>query len=132
MSLMKKKKSLEEKQQLLKKKTALWNYLIRWCTTTFGEMFAAWIHIKAIRLYVEAVLRYGLPASGAPVNTTLMFALLEPSKNKEKQLREALAQLYSRLANANLTQALDVNETDLSGFGSDFYPYVYLPINLYE
>ncbi len=101
------------------------NYLIRWCTTTYAEIFASWIHIKAIRLYVEAVLRYGLPVN-------LAFALMEPRKGQEKHVRELLQNLYAKLASANLTQALDANETDLSGFGSDFYPYVYLPLSLFD
>lgn len=99
--------------------------MIRWCTTTYTEVFTAWIHLKAIRLYVETVLRYGLPFNSAA-------ALVEPAKNKEKAVRETLRVLYSRLAgnNAQLTTALDPNEPDLSGLGTDFYPYVYLPLQL--
>jgi hypothetical protein len=57
---------------------------------------------------------------------------MEPQRNKDKQLRTVLKQLYGKLAgaNTNLTTALDSNEVDLSGFGADFYPYVYLPLNL--
>jgi len=35
--------------------------LMRWCKTHFGEAFVAWMHIKVIRVFVESVLRYGLP-----------------------------------------------------------------------
>lgn len=35
--------------------------LTRWCKTHFGEAFVAWMHIKVIRVFVESVLRYGLP-----------------------------------------------------------------------
>ena len=28
-----------------------------------GEVFSAWVHICAIRLFVESILRYGLPPS---------------------------------------------------------------------
>ncbi len=35
--------------------------LTRWCKTHFGETFVAWMHIKVIRVFVESVLRYGLP-----------------------------------------------------------------------
>lgn len=35
--------------------------LMRWCKTHFGDAFVAWMHIKAIRVFVESVLRYGLP-----------------------------------------------------------------------
>jgi len=35
--------------------------LVRWCRTNYGEVFTAWIHLKVVRLFVESVLRYGLP-----------------------------------------------------------------------
>ena len=31
------------------------------CQTTFSETFVNWMHLKVIRCFVEAVLRYGLP-----------------------------------------------------------------------
>jgi len=96
---------------------------MRWCITTYSDTFAAWIHLKAIRLYVEAVLRYGLPVD-------FSAAIIEPIHGKERYLRAALDQLYGKLANASLTQALDSSEPDLSGLGADFYPYVYLPLVL--
>lgn len=37
--------------------------LTRWCKTHFGEAFVAWMHIKVIRVFVESVLRYGLPVN---------------------------------------------------------------------
>ncbi|KAG0182444.1 hypothetical protein DFQ28_004087 [Apophysomyces sp. BC1034] len=36
--------------------------LIRLTRTNFGEVFAAWVHMKALRVFVESVLRYGLPS----------------------------------------------------------------------
>ena len=35
--------------------------LTRWCKNHFGDVFVAWMHIKVIRVFVESVLRYGLP-----------------------------------------------------------------------
>eukprot|EP00594_Rhizosolenia_setigera_P015742 CAMPEP_0178966008 /NCGR_PEP_ID=MMETSP0789-20121207/16668_1 /TAXON_ID=3005 /ORGANISM="Rhizosolenia setigera, Strain CCMP 1694" /LENGTH=423 /DNA_ID=CAMNT_0020651195 /DNA_START=50 /DNA_END=1321 /DNA_ORIENTATION=- len=35
--------------------------LTRWCKTHYGEAFVAWMHIQVIRVFVESVLRYGLP-----------------------------------------------------------------------
>lgn len=100
--------------------------MIRWCTTTYTEVFTAWVHLKAIRLYVETVLRYGLPFNA-------QAAMVEPARAKEKQLREVLKQLYgARLAgnNAALTTALDPNEPDLSGLGAEFFPWVQVSLNL--
>ncbi|KAK6457335.1 vacuolar ATP synthase subunit C (V-ATPase C subunit) [Scheffersomyces xylosifermentans] len=37
------------------------NDLIRLAKTAYSDIFASWLHIKAVRVYVESVLRYGLP-----------------------------------------------------------------------
>ncbi len=58
---------------------------------------------------------------------------MEPNRGKEKALREVLKNLYGqRLGgnNAALTQQLDANEPDISGLGTDFYAYVFLPLNI--
>lgn len=39
----------------------LWNETLRLARTAWSDEFMAWIHIKALRVYVESVLRYGLP-----------------------------------------------------------------------
>lgn len=35
--------------------------LYEWCSASYSECFSAWMHIYAIRVYVESILRYGLP-----------------------------------------------------------------------
>ena len=35
--------------------------LEQWCITSYGEAFSSWIHVCAVRLFVESILRYGLP-----------------------------------------------------------------------
>lgn len=37
------------------------NDLLRLAKTAYSDIFSSWFHIKAIRIYVESVLRYGLP-----------------------------------------------------------------------
>lgn len=34
---------------------------MRWLKVNFGEAFIAWVHVKALRVFVESVLRYLLP-----------------------------------------------------------------------
>merc|ERR1712191_37644 len=55
--------------------------LVRWLKVNFGESFTAWIHVKALRVFVESVLRFGLP-----VNFQGMVML--PQKKQVKKLRE--------------------------------------------
>lgn len=35
--------------------------LEQWCITSYGEAFSSWIHVCTVRLFVESILRYGLP-----------------------------------------------------------------------
>lgn len=36
--------------------------MYQWCQTNFTEVFIAWAHLKALRIHVESILRFGLPA----------------------------------------------------------------------
>lgn len=35
--------------------------LSRWCKNHYGDAYVAYVHLKVIRIFVESVLRYGLP-----------------------------------------------------------------------
>lgn len=99
--------------------------LVKWLKVNFGECFTAWIHTKALRVFVESVLRYGLP-----VNFQVM--LLLPHKKMQRRLREELNRLYEHLDNTALT-AVDANQMEIPGFSglsADYYPYVFYKINL--
>jgi V-type H+-transporting ATPase subunit C len=64
--------------------------LVRWLKVNFSECYLAWIHIKALRVFVESVLRFGLP-----VNFQGMMIL--PQKKTSRKLRDTLNQLYAHL-----------------------------------
>jgi len=57
--------------------------LEEWCTTSYGEVFGAWIHMLVIRLFVESILRYGLPPS-------FVAGIIEARPKVEKKLRTIL------------------------------------------
>lgn len=61
--------------------------LTRWCKTHYGEAFVAWMHIKVIRVFVESVLRYGLPVDFTAV-------LYKVASGKEVQLVGALDKTF--------------------------------------
>ena len=67
--------------------------LVRWLKVNFSESFTAWVHVKALRVFVESVLRFGLP-----VNFQGMVLL--PQKKTTRKLRETLNQLYAHLDSA--------------------------------
>jgi V-type H+-transporting ATPase subunit C len=58
--------------------------------TNFSEAFIHWIHTKALRVFVETVLRYGLPLNFQAV-------VIQPQKRNNRKLRETLNQLYEKL-----------------------------------
>ncbi|KAF9535577.1 ATPase V1 complex subunit C [Crepidotus variabilis] len=56
----------------------LWTELLRLTRTNFSESFQILIHLKVIRLFVESVLRYGLPAD------YIGYVVKPESKNAKK------------------------------------------------
>jgi len=114
-------KSDKKKMDIEKEK--LRKALIRWCKTNFSEAFIAWVHLKAIRVFVESVLRYGLP-------TNFQAMLLLPNKNKQTKLRKALGELYGHLSSKTIFTKEKHEEDEASADTENFYPYVSLEINL--
>jgi len=82
----------------------------RWCGIHFGEAFTAWIHVKAIRAFVESVLRYGLPVNYTPM-------LIMPKKGRGDRVLNGLDKLYAYLEHE------DGGADD--GEDGDFHPFFY-------
>ena len=57
--------------------------LTRWCKNHYGDAYVAWVHMKVIRVFVESVLRYGLPVDFTAV-------LYKVHHGKETELIAAL------------------------------------------
>ncbi|KAF8599277.1 ATPase V1 complex subunit C [Ceratobasidium sp. AG-I] len=53
----------EELQMADLSEKELWTELLRLARTNFSEAFQVLVHLKIVRLFVESVLRYGLPAN---------------------------------------------------------------------
>uniref|UniRef100_A0A8C5D7T9 V-type proton ATPase subunit C n=1 Tax=Gouania willdenowi TaxID=441366 RepID=A0A8C5D7T9_GOUWI len=112
----------EEIKRISKDKNKQYGPLVRWLKVNFSEAFIAWIHVKALRIFVESVLRYGLP-----VNFQAM--LVQPKKKTMKKLREVLRDLYKHL---DATAAFNSVAMNVPGFQlsqDDYYPYVYYKID---
>ncbi|NXW55243.1 VATC2 ATPase, partial [Eurystomus gularis] len=99
--------------------------LLRWLKVNFSEAFVAWIHVKALRAFVESVLRYGLP-----VNFQAM--LLQPNRKSVKRLRDVLNVVFKHLdevaAASMMDPGMDIPGLQLSN--QEYYPYVYFKIDL--
>ena len=76
-------KSAMAREQLQLEVDGMKSALMRWCKTHYGDAFVAWMHIKVIRVFVESVLRYGLP-----VDFTAVLYKVHPGK--DVQLTQAL------------------------------------------
>jgi V-type H+-transporting ATPase subunit C len=76
-------RSAMAREQLQVEVDGMKSALMRWCKTHYGDAFVAWMHIKAIRVFVESVLRYGLPVDFTSV-------LYKVNNGKDQQLTKAL------------------------------------------
>ncbi|XP_049758837.1 V-type proton ATPase subunit C 2 isoform X2 [Elephas maximus indicus] len=120
------KREREEMARLLSDKKQQYGPLLRWLKVNFSEAFIAWIHIKALRVFVESVLRYGLPVNFQAV-------LLQPhKKSSTKRLREVLNSIFRHLDEVAAASILDAS-VEIPGLqfnSQDYFPYVYFHIDL--
>eukprot|EP00899_Mesostigma_viride_P028896 jgi/Mesvir1/9191/Mv15942-RA.1 len=110
----------ELKAGLEAKQTAL----IQWCSKSYGEVFSEWMHLCALRLFVESILRYGLPPK-------FVAAVVKPNKKVEKKVRTALAQAFG--GSSKHWQASEDDSKDIIpgvDSGAEVFPYVSLTINI--
>jgi V-type H+-transporting ATPase subunit C len=56
-----KEEEAKETDQLLKDEKKLWGEALRLGRTGYSESAMIWVHVLALRVFVETVLRYGLP-----------------------------------------------------------------------
>jgi len=91
-----------------------WERLKTYCEEIFDTAYRAWIHIIAMRAFVEIRLRYGLG------DGWLAF-IVYPKKNAEKKLRDILSRLYTERG----TEAMLGSAED-----GEYYPYVLLNVVL--
>ncbi|KAJ8659640.1 hypothetical protein O0I10_004619 [Lichtheimia ornata] len=77
--------------------------LFRLARTNFGEVFASWIHLKALRVFVESVLRYGLPPDFTAVT-------ISAKPKYEEKVDAALLAQYGRLGGVHGQAAKQGNE----------------------
>eukprot|EP01083_Nonionella_stella_P061237 159614_1 len=116
----------EEKDSLTSAVRTAHLSLLRWCQPQFSDLFSAWVHLKAVRTFVESVLRFGLPVR-------FTAQLIQPLKGKAKTLRKTLMELYQHLGGGSETVGGETNGgVDFSGTGTEFYPYVYLSMKVGE
>ncbi len=103
---------------------------MRWLKINFSEAYTAWIHVKALRVFVESVLRYGLPVN-------FQACVIKPQKKNAKKIRDQLEHLFSGLnadagGNHKNSKQVDALAEAMPGMlGADnYYSYVFFNLNL--
>nr|XP_042900863.1 V-type proton ATPase subunit C 1-B-like [Parasteatoda tepidariorum] len=109
-------------RKLKQVKKAIFGASYRWVKTNFSECFVAWIHIKALRVFTESALRYGIPVN---FQATLMI----PIHSKKAKL--AIDGLYVDLEAYRDSEILQEEIPGvLNRYGvSQYLPYVFVTIN---
>jgi hypothetical protein len=81
------------------------------------------LHLKAVRIFVESVLRYGLTTSlRNPGRPNFVSFLVQPKKGKTEMLRKELAAIYGGGSAINISEGDE--ETVVPGATGEFFPYV--------
>jgi len=91
-----------------------------WTSTAYAEAFMVALHLKVLRVYVESVLRYGLPVD---FDVTAVF----PAGSKGvSRVRKQLGEMYAHLAGGRGGGGGDAEGVMVPGIMPDkeFFPYV--------
>ncbi|XP_041810212.1 V-type proton ATPase subunit C 1-B-like [Chelmon rostratus] len=118
----------QEMQQLSVHKKEQYGIFVRWLKVNFSEVFVAWIHLKALRVFVESVLRYGLPVN-------YQALLLQTDRKRSKKLREKLSSLFMHLDPTATASKTDQVSSDIPGLcQQEYFSYIcfHVSTNLLE
>jgi len=101
--------------------------LTKWCAINFAESYSMMLHLKAIRVFVESVLRYGLKShfSKGMIPNFKAF-IIQPKRGKGDALRKLLASIYG--GSSALLEGDDA-ESAVPGAGGEFFPYVSVSVD---
>lgn len=89
----------------------------------FSDIFVAWMHLKAMRVFVESVLRYGVPANFHA------FMVRIPNARSVAPLRAILSdRVFKNSAQFGQAYILPDKSAD-AGEEEAYYPYVCLPFS---
>ncbi|XP_042357248.1 V-type proton ATPase subunit C 1-B [Plectropomus leopardus] len=116
------KKQQEMKQHVVRKKEQYGTF-VRWLKVNFSGVFVAWIHLKALRVFVESVLRYGLPVN-------YQAFMLHTDKKRLKKLREELAMRFKHLDPTATSSKTDQIKCEIPGLcQQEYFSYICFSVN---
>jgi len=108
----------EMEQELAERRESL----VEWCQISYGEAFSLWMHVCMVRIFVESILRYGLPPEFQTV-------LMRPNLKHAAKLRKVLNKEFAKDASSHWD---DVGTDDKAAGVNveDLYSYVSLTIKV--
>ncbi|KAJ8508079.1 hypothetical protein ONZ45_g9607 [Pleurotus djamor] len=101
----------------------LWTELLRLSRTNFSESFQILVHLKVVRLFVESVLRYGLPAN-------YLGIIVKPEPKSTKKVFHVLQTQLAYLApRSNVSKGKGASNDEFVGeyqtlMEQDFFDFV--------
>jgi len=113
----------EQQEENVAKRDKIRADLIRWCRSNFAEAFVNWVHLKAIKMFVESILRFGLPRD-------FVCLVMEINAKREKALRKFFDDIYKHLGSEFLSGSIG-NDVVVPGASNEtLYAYVFTEISL--
>ncbi|KAF6992526.1 hypothetical protein CFC21_009509 [Triticum aestivum] len=112
----------QELEKLLQDQEVMRTSLLQWCYASYSEVFSSWMHFSAVRVFVESILRYGLPAR-------FLSVVLAPSTKSEKKVRNILEGLCGNANSSYWRSEDDVGMAAGLGGEAESHPYVSFTIN---
>jgi len=76
-------------KELTEKKKTLGKNLEKRCGLLYGELFISAIHLKVMRVYIDGVLRFGIPP------TFHLFTIRSANHSCDKKIMEALTKEFA-------------------------------------
>ena len=97
--------------------------LLEWCQISYGEAFSTMMHVCTVRVFVESILRYGLPPDFQAV-------LMRPNMKHVSKLRKVLNQEFGKDASSHWDDEIGGDEKSGGGLVEDMYSYVSLTMKV--
>lgn len=102
------------------------NDVIRLAKTAYSDIFSSWFHIKAIRIYVESVLRYGLPPQFD--SYSIRFVGSNPEQQAQKAKKELISK-FGYLGGDGFSEGSNLHEY-ASLVDSEYEPFVLYSVEI--
>ncbi|XP_061897738.1 V-type proton ATPase subunit C 1-B isoform X4 [Entelurus aequoreus] len=114
-------KQQQERMELSVHKKEHYGTFMEWLKAIYNQVIISWIHLKALRIFVESVLRYGLPVN-------YQALLLQSDRKCSEKLKEKLSSLFAYL---DPTSAVSDVTCDIPGLSQqDYFSYICFPVNI--